>query len=94
MRLVFFLEYDGTSWYGWQTQLNKNTIQDCLENALMNFCNEKIRVICAGRTDSGVHAKRQVVHFDTKLNRKLESWIKGVNSYLPESIIINRFSGR
>ena len=90
MRLVFFLEYDGTSWYGWQTQLNKNTIQDCLENALMNFCNEKIRVICAGRTDSGVHAKRQVVHFDTKLNRKLESWIKGVNSYLPESITIKK----
>ncbi len=90
MRLVFFLEYDGTAWFGWQTQLNKNTIQDSLEKALLNFTNEKIKVICAGRTDSGVHAKGQVVHFDTNLNRKIESWIAGVNSYLPESIIVNK----
>jgi len=87
-RIVLGIEYDGASWEGWQTQPHKNTIQDCLQSAIFNFCNQKIFIVCAGRTDAGVHAIEQIVHFDTDLIRDLSSWIRGVNVFLPSSIII------
>ena len=86
MRLVFGVEYDGTDWNGWQTQLCKNTVQDEIELALSKFADQKIKTICAGRTDSGVHAKGQVIHFDSKVNRKIWNWVRGTNSFLPKSI--------
>ena len=88
MRLVFGIEYDGTEWNGWQTQICKNTVQDAIELALSKFASQKIKTICAGRTDSGVHAKCQVIHFDTKVKRQIWNWVRGTNSLLPKSIRI------
>ena len=88
MRLVFGVEYDGTEWNGWQTQICKNTVQDAIELALSKFASQKIKTICAGRTDSGVHAKCQVIHFDTKVKRQIWNWVRGTNSLLPKSIRI------
>ena len=86
MRLVFGVEYEGTDWNGWQTQLSKNTVQDKIEDALSKFADQKIKTICAGRTDSGVHAKGQVIHFDSQVDRQILSWVRGTNSLLPKSI--------
>ncbi|GIR47973.1 MAG: hypothetical protein CM15mP58_00700 [Burkholderiaceae bacterium] len=80
MRLALGIEYDGTEWSGWQSQPSRNTVQDHLEDALEVFFRE-VKVICAGRTDAGVHAKEQVVHFDTNLNRERHSWLRGINSF-------------
>ena len=86
MRLALGVEYDGTDWSGWQSQPEKNTIQDCLEEAIKRFSLQEIKVVCAGRTDAGVHAKGQVIHFDTSLKRERYSWLRGINSFLPASI--------
>ena len=86
MRLVFGIEYDGTDWNGWQTQRCNNTVQDTIESALARFANHAIKTTCAGRTDSGVHAKGQVIHLDTELERPVWSWIRGTNSFLPNSV--------
>lgn len=87
-RLVLGVQYDGSCWRGWQTQPDKQTVQDQLEKALANFTNQQIKTLCAGRTDAGVHGLEQVVHFDTDLNRTEYSWVNGVNSFLPSSISI------
>ncbi len=86
MRLVFGIEYDGTDWNGWQTQLCKNTVQDNVESALSRFADQEIKTICAGRTDAGVHAKGQVIHFDSIVDRRIWNWVRGTNSFLPNSI--------
>ena len=67
------LEYDGSRYCGWQSQPEGCSIQDVLETALSRIAQEEIRIITAGRTDSGVHALYQVVHFDTAAQRLLES---------------------
>ncbi|MGD0466643.1 MAG: tRNA pseudouridine(38-40) synthase TruA [Gammaproteobacteria bacterium] len=87
-RIVLGIEYDGTNYYGWQHQKNSNlpTIQQQIEKALSCIANQPISTICAGRTDARVHAMAQVVHFDTTTNRKIDSWILGVNRYLPPDI--------
>lgn len=87
-RLVLGVQYDGAPWQGWQTQLNGLTVQDKLEAALQQFSQQPISTICAGRTDAGVHALEQVVHFDTMLERDLSAWVRGVNSFLPPSIAV------
>lgn len=88
-RIALGLQYDGTPWQGWQTQLHGRTVQDVLEAALGKFCQAPIDTICAGRTDSGVHALSQVVHFDTLINRENFSWVRGVNAFLPASIAVH-----
>lgn len=85
-RMALGIAYDGRCFNGWQTQPNGNTVQDYLEAALSQFTAEPISTICAGRTDTGVHGLAQVVHFDTQAERKLISWVRGVNALLPESI--------
>lgn len=85
-RVALGISYDGRDYQGWQTQPNGLTIQDFLEAALFKFINHKVNTICAGRTDTGVHAIGQVVHFDTEVSRELESWVRGVNAHLPNSI--------
>lgn len=85
-RIVFGVQYDGSCWHGWQTQPNGKTVQDVLENALSAFSKCAVLTSCAGRTDTGVHAIEQVVHFDTKLHRSLHSWVNGVNAFLPPSV--------
>lgn len=83
------ISYNGSSFCGWQTQSNLCSVQDTIENALYNFSgSKKTKVVCAGRTDAGVHAANQVIHFDTSLNREIESWVRGVNSFLPNSVSV------
>lgn len=87
-RIVLGIEYDGTPWRGWQTQPAGGTVQDTLEAALRRFALTAIRTTCAGRTDAGVHAIEQVIHFDTDLDRDPFSWVRGVNAFLPPSIAV------
>ena len=87
-RIVLGVQYDGLPWVGWQTQPAGNTVQDMLEAALKTFTQSNIKTTCAGRTDAGVHALEQVVHFDTELDRDLFSWVRGTNAYLPPSIAV------
>ena len=69
-RIVLGVQYDGTPWHGWQTQPSCKAVQDRLESALQKFTLTAVDTTCAGRTDSGVHALEQVVHFDTDLSRE------------------------
>lgn len=87
-RIVLGIQYNGESWQGWQTQVHGLTIQDQLEKALQQFTLTHINTICAGRTDSGVHAIEQIVHFDTFIKRDKLSWVHGVNFFLPTSIAV------
>lgn len=95
MRIALGLQYDGSFYSGWQSQVNEKTIQDELEKALTSFIGVEgistnpLRVITAGRTDSGVHALGQVVHCDVNVERENWSWVRGVNTFLPDSIVIN-----
>ena len=89
-RVALGLAYDGSAWQGWQTQPHGQTVQDTLEAALASFCGVQgaVPTICAGRTDTGVHGAMQVVHLDTALDRRMESWVRGVNAFLPPSISV------
>ena len=87
-RIVLGVQYDGAPWHGWQTQPSGGTVQDTLETALKRFALVDVATTCAGRTDAGVHALEQVVHFDTALDRELFSWVRGVNAFLPPSIAV------
>lgn len=83
------LSYNGADYRGWQLQqASVPTVQAHLERALSLIANEQIRVTCAGRTDSGVHATRQIVHFSTSATRPSKAWVMGTNSQLPDSISI------
>ena len=88
MRLALGIEYDGSGFCGWQTQSNGCGVQDALERALSTVADAAIAVTCAGRTDSGVHATSQVVHFDTTATRPLTAWVRGVNAHLPDSAVV------
>lgn len=85
-KYALILEYDGSKFHGWQSQHGVATIQDSLEIALSKFANENVNTITAGRTDTGVHALNQVIHFESSANRTLSGWVKGVNANLPKSI--------
>ncbi|OWW18966.1 tRNA pseudouridine(38-40) synthase TruA [Noviherbaspirillum denitrificans] len=87
-RIALGVQYDGALWRGWQTQPSGGTVQDTLEAALKRFALVDIGTTCAGRTDAGVHALEQVVHFDTELDREMFSWVRGVNAFLPPSIAV------
>jgi tRNA pseudouridine38-40 synthase len=87
-RIALGLQYDGSCWQGWQTQPHGQTVQDILEKALAAFCQQTINTTCAGRTDAGVHALAQVVHFDTEAQREPFSWVRGVNAFLPPSVAV------
>jgi tRNA pseudouridine38-40 synthase len=88
MRIAIGLEYDGSSFCGWQTQPQGCAIQDHLEAALETIAGRRIATVCAGRTDAGVHALLQVVHFDSEVARPLTAWVRGVNSHLPKSVAV------
>lgn len=87
-RLALGLAYRGSAYQGWQSQPSGKTVQDRLEKALSTFADEAIGTVCAGRTDAGVHALNQVVHFDTTKERDPFSWVRGVNRYLPADIAV------
>jgi tRNA pseudouridine38-40 synthase len=91
MRIALGLEYRGSAYCGWQSQPSGVTVQDRLETAINKFigiaeAGNVSRTISAGRTDTGVHAVAQVVHFDTSVSREPQSWVRGVNAHLPEDI--------
>ncbi len=88
MRIALALEYDGSEYHGWQAQTGLRTIQHVVESSLSRVANEPISVICAGRTDTGVHALAQIVHFDTKITRSTRAWVHGTNAYLPKEICV------
>jgi tRNA pseudouridine38-40 synthase len=88
MRFALGLEYDGSGFCGWQTQPQRCSVQDHVEAAIGEIAGERISTVCAGRTDAGVHALLQVVHFDTNALRPLTAWVRGVNTYLPKSVAV------
>ncbi len=87
-KIALGIEYNGTHYYGWQRQQQVKSIQACLELALSKVANEYVNIYCAGRTDAGVHATGQVIHFETSVLRKDSAWTMGVNSYLPSDIAV------
>ncbi len=89
MRIALGIEYDGTSYNGWQRQKSGLGVQQRLEEALSLVADEPIDVTCAGRTDTGVHASGQVVHLDTVAERSDRGWLLGANSNLPDDISVS-----
>jgi tRNA pseudouridine38-40 synthase len=87
-RIALGIEYDGAVFHGWQRQADPDlpTVQGVLEKALAGVAAHKVDVICAGRTDTGVHATGQVVHFDCLVDRGEKAWLLGTNSLLPSSV--------
>jgi tRNA pseudouridine38-40 synthase len=83
MRIALGLEYDGAAFCGWQSQPSGCGVQDRLQAALSRFADSPIEVTAAGRTDAGVHAAAQVVHFDSPVRRDAYSWVRGTNTFLP-----------
>ncbi|HEX5340439.1 MAG TPA: tRNA pseudouridine(38-40) synthase TruA [Gammaproteobacteria bacterium] len=89
-RYALGIEYDGTAFMGWQRQAHPGrTVQACLEAALSRVADHPVEVVCAGRTDTGVHASGQVVHFDTAAVRELRNWLLGLNANLPDDVAVN-----
>ncbi|MDA0958210.1 MAG: tRNA pseudouridine(38-40) synthase TruA [Proteobacteria bacterium] len=88
-RIALGIAYRGTRYHGFQRQQRVDTVQQTLESALSKVADHPITVSCAGRTDAGVHATQQVVHFDTTAVRPDKAWVQGVNTHLPDDISVN-----
>ncbi|HEY1329020.1 MAG TPA: tRNA pseudouridine(38-40) synthase TruA [Casimicrobiaceae bacterium] len=88
MRIALCLEYNGSSFCGFQSQADGCAVQDALERALGAVAADDVTVVAAGRTDAGVHATSQVVHFDTDAARPDTAWVRGVNAHLPEPVAV------
>lgn len=88
MRIAALLEYDGSNFSGWQRQEQARSVQRCVEEALSKVADEPIQVTVAGRTDAGVHALAQVIHFDTTAARNGYSWVRGAVSHLPDDVAL------
>ena len=90
MKIALGVEYDGNRFHGWQIQQEGvRTVQLCLEQAIAKVANHDVRLFCAGRTDTGVHAVGQVAHFETEAVRTERQWLLGINVNLPNDISIN-----
>ncbi|MCK5726573.1 MAG: tRNA pseudouridine(38-40) synthase TruA [Thiotrichaceae bacterium] len=88
MKYIACIEYDGSAYYGWQRLAEGPSVQQTVEEAISKVANHSVEVICAGRTDSGVHAYGQVIHFESDEKRTLDAWQMGTNRYLPSDISI------
>jgi len=86
MRIAAGIEYDGTAYNGWQRVASGTGVQAVVEQALGRVADHDVEVVCAGRTDAGVHATAQVVHFDTMSRRDERSWLLGANANLPDDV--------
>lgn len=86
MKIALGLEYCGTAYSGWQRQRHTGSIQQCVEEALSRVADHTVTVQCAGRTDAGVHAWHQVIHFETEVGREMHAWVLGGNVNLPTDI--------
>ena len=89
MRIAFGLEYDGTDFVGWQTQRDGRSVQQLLTEAIAEVADHPLTVVGSGRTDAGVHAAQQVVHFDTRSHREPRQWLLGINSNLPPDVSVH-----
>jgi tRNA pseudouridine38-40 synthase len=88
-RWALGIEYDGRAFHGYQVQANRpDTVQQVLEAALSRVADEPLRLFCAGRTDAGVHATSQVVHFDSSARRDAVAWVRGGNSLAPDTVSV------
>ncbi len=87
-RIALGIQYDSSAFSGWQTQSDEPTVQDVLERVLGKFTQPRVQTVVAGRTDTGVHALGQVVHFDTELERTDFAWVRGTNAFLPQSVAV------
>lgn len=88
MKIAGCVEYDGSQFCGWQVQEGQPSVQGALEKALSSVADHPVRIHCAGRTDTGVHACAQIVHFETESVRNERSWVMGVNSKLPQGVVL------
>ena len=93
MRFAAGVEYDGAGFFGWQRQSEGRTVQACVEKAISKVADHPLKVVCAGRTDTGVHATCQVIHFDTGTERPINNWLRGTNANLPDDISVQWLSG-
>lgn len=91
-RIALGIEYSGSAYNGWQRQPHAPSVQEQVERALSSVAAHDVTVICAGRTDTGVHATEQVVHFDSPAQRRTRAWVLGTNSHLPRDITV-RWAG-
>lgn len=87
-RVALGVEYDGHGFFGWQRQRQSPTVQEVLETAIASVANGHCSVHGAGRTDTGVHARCQVAHFDSSAQRSARQWLLGINSQLPDSVVV------
>jgi tRNA pseudouridine38-40 synthase len=85
-RIALGIEYDGSAYHGWQRQKHSPSVQQHVEEALSFVADEPVELVCAGRTDTGVHALEQVAHFDTSAERSERAWLLGGNCRLPRDI--------
>jgi len=90
VRIALGIEYNGSCFNGWQSQKSPNavTVQETLEQVLSGIADHPVSLACAGRTDTGVHATAQVVHFETPHPRPEKAWLMGANSMLPDTVSI------
>jgi len=89
MRYAIAIEYNGSRFCGWQRQKHSGSVQEEVEAALSQVADQPINVVCAGRTDTGVHALAQIAHFDTSAQRPDRAWTFGANTHLPGSVCIH-----
>ncbi|MFT4631414.1 MAG: tRNA pseudouridine38-40 synthase [Candidatus Pseudothioglobus sp.] len=88
-RIALGVNYTGSAFVGWQAQRQGATVQQAVEAALSKIAAGPIKVICAGRTDTGVHATRQVIHFDSLVDRPTRAWVLGTNAHLPDTVAVH-----
>jgi len=88
MRIALCIEYNGANYSGWQRQQGTLCVQECVEDALEKISLTPIQVTCAGRTDAGVHATYQIIHFDTDVSRPIKAWTRGMNTHLPHDVAV------
>jgi tRNA pseudouridine38-40 synthase len=93
MRYAAGVEYDGAGFFGWQRQAEGRTVQACVEKAISKVADHAVKVVCAGRTDTGVHATGQVIHFDSRIERPTTNWLRGTNANLPEDVSVQWLTG-
>lgn len=88
-RLAACVEYDGSNYCGWQRQDHSPSVQEAVESALSFVANEPLSIVCAGRTDTGVHGIGQIIHWDTQAERSERSWVLGTNTKLPDDVVLH-----
>lgn len=86
MKFAACLEYDGADFFGWQSQSHARSVQDCVETAFSRVADHELKMVCAGRTDAGVHATGQVAHFESRARRGDDAWRRGADSHLPDDV--------